>query len=175
MAQKQIPNYITSKNITKQIQKTQKELINIDSIFINLVNYIKQREGFKSQPYICPAGYLTIGYGHRTKNITDSITEYKATLLLKRDIFKNLSILKHNKVNDTIILSLTSLGLNIGIYKVLESKLIKYKSIEKVKNKISKYIYYKNKDNVYVKSNNLIKSREFENNLIDSMKLIINK
>lgn len=49
---------------------------------------IREFEGFKSIPYLCPAGKLTIGYGHvinyKDRNII--IDRDDAILLLKNDI-----------------------------------------------------------------------------------------
>lgn len=61
---------------------------------------IKRFEGFSATPYLCPAGYWTIGYGHLLKNIpspaggeglgwgnnTVTITEPQAEALLFQDI-----------------------------------------------------------------------------------------
>ena len=50
---------------------------------------IKQYEGFCPTPYFCPAGKLTIGYGHvilSGENFPDEITEENAQILLKQDV-----------------------------------------------------------------------------------------
>jgi lysozyme len=51
---------------------------------------IKRFEGFSARPYLCPAGKLTIGYGHvirpAEKFSDNGITEEAATALLVRDI-----------------------------------------------------------------------------------------
>lgn len=45
-------------------------------------------EGFSPRPYICPAGYLTIGYGHvvRPGEVFVVIDEGKAEELLREDV-----------------------------------------------------------------------------------------
>lgn len=46
-------------------------------------------EGFSSKPYICPAGYLTVGYGHLVKPGEDfslGISQAEAHRLLERDV-----------------------------------------------------------------------------------------
>lgn len=54
-------------------------------------------EGFSSKPYICPAGYWTIGYGsiyvdgQPVTSSTDSITQEKANELLYRDLERFLA------------------------------------------------------------------------------------
>jgi len=50
---------------------------------------IRRFEGFAASPYICPGGYLTIGYGHVVKNpqaFRQPITEDEATQILAIDI-----------------------------------------------------------------------------------------
>lgn len=50
----------------------------------DLVMMLKRHEGFRSKPYRCSAGKLTIGYG---KNIEDvGISKQEATYLLLEDI-----------------------------------------------------------------------------------------
>lgn len=52
---------------------------------------IKQFEGFSAEPYLCPAGYWTIGYGHVIHDPKDypySITNDEALELLSHDIMK---------------------------------------------------------------------------------------
>lgn len=39
-------------------------------ILNEILNIIKESEGFRSKPYLCPAGVYTIGYGH-----TDGVTK----------------------------------------------------------------------------------------------------
>lgn len=53
------------------------------------INLIKSFEGFSSKAYRCPAGVLTIGYGH-TGNVNegDEITEQEAEGLLRSDLSK---------------------------------------------------------------------------------------
>ncbi len=53
------------------------------------IELIKRFEGFSPKPYICPAGYLTIGYGHVIglgEKFEAPITEEQAEELLIRDI-----------------------------------------------------------------------------------------
>ena len=52
-----------------------------------LIEAIKKFEGFRSQSYRCPAGVLTIGYGH-TKGVKLGmrITEREAEVLLREDL-----------------------------------------------------------------------------------------
>jgi len=49
---------------------------------------IKMFEGFSATPYLCEAGYRTIGYGHviRLGENLQNVTETEATVILLRDI-----------------------------------------------------------------------------------------
>ena len=51
---------------------------------------IRKFEGLRLAPYFCPAGKLTIGYGHVIKSdeghLRDGITEDQAEMLLHRDL-----------------------------------------------------------------------------------------
>lgn len=50
---------------------------------------IRRFEGFSAVPYLCPAGYLTVGYGHVVQNpeaFRQPITEDEATEILALDV-----------------------------------------------------------------------------------------
>lgn len=69
------------------------------------ITIIQQSEGFRSAPYHCFAGVLSIGYGH-TDGVkpTDKISRVDATKLLLADIEK-------------IIVQLDSLHFDIDVYQ----------------------------------------------------------
>ncbi len=59
------------------------------------INLAKRFEGFhrvpkndpaRAYPYVCPAGYWTIGYGHLCDSEHKSITEVEAEVYLARDL-----------------------------------------------------------------------------------------
>jgi len=53
------------------------------------INFIKGFESLRLKPYTCPAGYLTVGYGHLVKpgyKLTWDITEEEADKLLREDV-----------------------------------------------------------------------------------------
>jgi len=73
------------------------------------INLIKKFEGFKFYPYTCPAGKLTVGYGHvigvkeqTLAKATSPISEEKAEEMLKRDIAT-----AENVINSSIKVTLT--------------------------------------------------------------------
>lgn len=54
------------------------------------IELIKKFEGLRLEAYRCPAGVLTIGYGHTGPDVKEGmkIDEKKATALLKKDLEK---------------------------------------------------------------------------------------
>jgi lysozyme len=54
-----------------------------------LLAHLKHMEGFVGHPYLCQAGKLTLGYGHRiTEAERRNVTEEEATTILCDDIAK---------------------------------------------------------------------------------------
>ncbi len=47
-------------------------------------------EGFSSKPYLCPAGFWTIGYGHLCSRNAKPITKEQGRLLLIMDMRKSM-------------------------------------------------------------------------------------
>lgn len=66
------------------------------------VDFIKAREGFRSQRYYCEADVLTIGYGHAIlphEVFPESISKQEATELLAKDLLQfERSVLRLIKV-----------------------------------------------------------------------------
>ena len=94
------------------------------------IDLIKKFEGFSSRAYLCPAGVLTIGYGHTGKGIkrTDIITEEDAQDLLRGDLSwveevineKAKTALTQNQFD-----ALCSLAYNIGASAFSNSALLR--------------------------------------------------
>ena len=56
-------------------------------ITTELVSFIKQQEGWRSVPYLCAAGFPTVGWGHRIPNLdTAPISKETGERLLTSDI-----------------------------------------------------------------------------------------
>jgi len=80
----------------------------------NGLEFIKKYEGFQSKPYICPAGKLTIGYGHVIsphEQFNTTITEKDADRIFLNDL----------KITDTTIVKAVNAPLTQGQYDALVS------------------------------------------------------
>lgn len=81
---------------------------------------IKKYEGCKLTSYICPAGVLTIGYGHTGKDVkpNQTITKKKAINLLKKDLARfERHVQSYNYIyewTDNEFSALVSFAFNIG-------------------------------------------------------------
>ena len=84
------------------------------------LNLIKKYEGCKLTSYICPAGVLTIGYGHTGKDVkpNQTITKKKAISLLKKDLARfERHVQSYNYIyewTDNEFSALVSFAYNIG-------------------------------------------------------------
>lgn len=47
---------------------------------------VKYFESFQALPYLCPAGYWTVGYGHVVQPGANGVTEAEAEVLLAHDL-----------------------------------------------------------------------------------------
>ena len=83
-----------------------------------MVNRVKSWEGFRSESYLCPAGVLTIGYGHTGHRVNGgTISEGEAEELLRVELRKTRdAVLKVVKVplTDSQVAALTSFTYNCG-------------------------------------------------------------
>lgn len=52
----------------------------------DLSELVRKVEGLSLKPYVCPAGYWTIGYGHLCRADTPEITLAQAEVLLEKDL-----------------------------------------------------------------------------------------
>ena len=84
------------------------------------LNLIKKYEGCRLTSYICPAGVLTIGYGHTGKDVkpNQTITKNKAINLLKKDLARfERHVQSYNYIyewTDNEFSALVSFAFNIG-------------------------------------------------------------
>ena len=85
---------------------------------ISLIETLKRHEGFRTKPYRCSAGKLTIGYGRNLEDV--GISKIEATNMLLNDIenaekdlrtvFPNLSFFTENRQE-----ALINMVFNLGI------------------------------------------------------------
>lgn len=96
------------------------------------IELIKKFEGFSPVVYLCPAGYLTIGYGHvvtpqEREKFKSGITKEEAEEILKGDLMRFekgvKGLLKGIKLSDYSIDAITSFAYNCGLYSFLASTL----------------------------------------------------
>ena len=84
------------------------------------LNLIKKYEGCRLTSYICPAGVLTIGYGHTGNDVKKGmvITKKQANELLKKDLVRfKKEVMKYDSIyhwNENEYQALLSFAYNIG-------------------------------------------------------------
>lgn len=84
------------------------------------IDLVKQFEGFSPRPYLCPAGHLTIGYGHLVKDHETfyyEIGQEQGEYLLKKDLEsaeRAVSRLARAGVSDSQFDALVSFTYNLG-------------------------------------------------------------
>lgn len=89
---------------------------------------LKKHEGLRLSAYLCPAGKLTIGYGH-TDNVRvgDVITEVQAGALLEKDgaLFAGaVEALVRVPLNDNPFSALVCFTFNVGVAAFARSTLL---------------------------------------------------
>ena len=119
---------------------------------IDAKSLIAKNEGLKLKPYLCPAGKLTIGYGH---NLDDNgIPQFIADELLKYDMQKAhddlVSIFKYpldDLITDNRYAALLDMMFNLGKPTFLEFKkmitAIKQGDWSKAADELKDSAYYK--------------------------------
>ncbi len=133
------------------------------NVYNECINELKEREKFMPKVYRCPAGFKTIGYGHRLLKGErfKSVDTTKAMEILKEDFNKALTEI-NNKFKDSSYnwkLAHAHASFCLGFNKVVKA----------VKNKdLHKHVYYR-KNNRYIKAKSLIDARQFELALINNI------
>ena len=125
---------------------------------------IKESEGLSLKAYKCPAGVLTIGYGHTGRDVKKGmvITEEKATDLLRSDIARfERDVSYYNKIykfTNNEFSALVSFAYNIG--SIVGLTKAGTRSKEQIANKMLEYCYASGK-----KLNGLYTRRQKERRL----------
>jgi len=138
-----------------------------------VIQHLKQSEGFRSEPYYCPAGQLTIGYGHKIKadEHFDVISIEQADSLLMYDFNIYYELVKSELVgcNNNIVIAMTHFAMGTGFQYFKKSKICKtIHNGEDVRNELLKYCKYKNVNGEYIVSKRLLRNREFEVMIINT-------
>ena len=106
--------------------------INAFEIFSHpYIEVIKEFEGYYAEPYFCPAGKRTIGYGHVIVDgeTYKKLTKFQAELLLAKDLAEHIFELE--KVAPEImddpdkVVAITSFIFNLGMGNFKSSTLLK--------------------------------------------------
>jgi lysozyme len=115
------------------------------------IELVKRFEGFISKAYLCPAGYLTAGYGHRSNVTKDTVmTEEEAENLLKKDLNQFASKITYSLEQDHITVNqnqfdaLCSFAFNLGYSALVFSTLwkkLKQGDYEGASNEFTKWVY----------------------------------
>lgn len=95
------------------------------------LDLIKRWEGFRSKPYLCPAGVLTIGYGHTVDVLPHhQLTEHQAEVILLHDLELFISgvrdLTRDAALNDNQFSALVSFAFNVGLANLRKSTLLKH-------------------------------------------------
>lgn len=93
------------------------------------LDLVKDYEGLRLKPYLCPAGHWTIGYGHtRTVRHGMSITPDEAEQLLRDDLQLAARVVQRLiqvPLNDNQFAALTSFVFNVGVGNFERSTLLR--------------------------------------------------
>ena len=93
----------------------------------DLIKQIKEHEGLRLKPYKCPAGKLTIGYGHNLEDngLSQSVCEY---ILIedieeaKKNFYAVFTKDFFNTLNDNQKIALIDMMFNLGLSRFLTFK-----------------------------------------------------
>lgn len=139
------------------------------------VALIKREEGFASRQYICPAGKLTIGYGHVIKPSEkfDTLTETQADILLRGDL-----LYYESAVNQCISVdisqnqfdALVSFAYNLGTKSLLGSHLLQYLNDGKIQDAANEFPKW---DHMHDAQGNAVEVQGLKNRRITEQQLFL--
>lgn len=144
------------------------------------IELVKRYEGFISHAYLCPAGKITIGFGHCADvHLGDTITEQEAEKLLHKDLNKFASNITYSleqdkiKVNQNQFDALCSFAFNLGYSALVFSTLwkkLKQGDYEGASAEFTKWVYITktvNGERVKLKLKGLEQRRKAEQELFN--------
>ncbi|MEM4134315.1 MAG: lysozyme [Candidatus Micrarchaeia archaeon] len=136
------------------------------------LDLVKAFEGFSARPYLCPAGYWTIGYGHVLgKTWQDTwgsliFTKEQAEEMLLKTL-KNIEFVINSlievDIHDYMLDALISFSYNCGIYAFRAStlrRLINQGELYQASEQFTRWVYAGGK-----KLNGLVRRRQAEKEL----------
>lgn len=137
------------------------------------LNLIKKFEGCHLKAYKCPAGVLTIGYGHTGRDVKEGlvITQKQAEHYLQNDVIihsENVSRLVKKPLTQNQFDALVSFEYNVGYGNFASSTMLKLLNKSEYKGaaeQFDRWVYAKGK-----KLNGLVKRRKAEKELFLSVK-----
>lgn len=96
-------------------------------------HFIANQEGFRGKAYVCPAGKLTIGFGHvvgpmEKQRFSGGITREEAEALLERDLDKYVAAVNQlvkTPLSQGQFDSLVSFSYNVGVTAFARSTLLR--------------------------------------------------
>jgi len=105
-------------------------------------------EGFYAKPYICPAGYWTIGYGHLCSKNHPQITKAQAEVYLAEDLQDALAgtlrLCPGLMIDDRILGAIVDFTFNLGSGRLQTSTLrrkINQGALDEVPYQLSRWVY----------------------------------
>lgn len=111
------------------------------------IDLIKKFEGFRSSAYICPAGIMTIGFGH-TKNVHlgDVCTEMQAEQYLEEDLeIAENELNKMQGLNQNQFDALSSFIFNLGVRNfqksTLRTEILKGSNEAVIRSEFGRWVY----------------------------------
>ncbi len=169
-----INNQISLLKKTKSSEENGKEAVKSEpteiqslSVSDRLVDMIKKYEGFRANPYTCPGGVLTIGYGTTMKpGQYTSITKEQGDAILRKTIAgfeRSVKSLVTVPLNQNQFDALVSFAYNVGAGALKKSTLLKKLNsgdYEGAANELTKFVRSKGKV-----LQGLVKRREEERKL----------
>jgi lysozyme len=117
-----------------------------------LVALVKKEEGWRSKPYICPAGYPTIGWGHRIPSLNHpEITLARGQQLLQSDLeFKRSSAVRLSPLlahHEQALAAVIDFCFNLGESRYATStmrKLIDAEDWKGAAEQMKRWVFYRN-------------------------------